>query len=83
MLADLIGAAWLMLMLTLEVFDSPDSLGMTVPAILLSAALIFVFNYFITFRTEERGLRLKLALIFALVTAPYTFLIPTSWLYGF
>ena len=50
---------------------------------LVSAALIFVFNYFVTFRREEKAIRLRLALTFAIVTAPYTFLVPSGWLYGF
>ena len=37
--------------------------------------------YLTTFRKADKGLRLKFALAFAIVTAPYTFLIPSSWLY--
>lgn len=84
MLADLIGAAYLfLLMMVFEAGQMGDELYLTIPALIISAALIFVFNYFITFRKTEREQRLKLALIFAVVTAPYTFLIPSSWLYGF
>ena len=83
MLSDILGAVWLLLMLALEVCGNPDSLWLTIPAILLTAALIFVFGYFVTFRKEERQLRLKMSLVFAVVTAPYTFLIPTGWMYGF
>ena len=43
--------------------------------------LIFVLNYYVTFRKVEKVLRLKMAILFAVVTAPYTFLIPSSWLY--
>ena len=43
--------------------------------------LLFVLNYFVTFKKTDKPLRFKLAMIFAAVTAPYTFLIPTSWLY--
>ncbi|MBR5502769.1 MAG: hypothetical protein IKV55_07025, partial [Oscillospiraceae bacterium] len=60
-----------------------DELYLTLPALLLSGALIFVFNYFVTFRGEEQALRQKLALTFAIATAPYTFLIPSRWVYGF
>ena len=59
-----------------------DGLILTVPGLLLAGVLIFVFNYFITFRTCEKPLRRKLSLTLAIVTAPYTFLIPSSWLYG-
>ena len=50
--------------------------------ILIAAAAIFLLNYFVTFRREDKAIRLKMALTFAIVTAPYTFLIPSSWLYG-
>lgn len=60
-----------------------DSLLLTVPGVVLAGVLIWVFNYFITFRKCEPTLRRKLALTFALATAPYTFLIPSRWLYGF
>ena len=83
MLADVIGAAFLLLMMILEVYDIRNELLLTIPAMLVSAALIFVFNYFVTFRREEKAIRLRLALTFAIVTAPYTFLVPSGWLYGF
>ena len=81
-LSDMIGA---LLPLTVTISFPADILGdelfLTLPAVVLAAALIFVFNYFITFRKEDKGLRLKVSLIFAVATAPYTFLIPTRWLY--
>lgn len=82
MLSDIIGSAYMLLLMTVfEVGQMGDEPYLTVPALLISAALIFVFNYFITFRKTEKKLRLKLSLIFAIVTAPYTFLVPSSWLY--
>lgn len=60
-----------------------DSPLLTVPGVILGAALIWVFNYFISFRKCDPVLRKKLALTFAIATAPYTFLIPSGWLYGF
>lgn len=81
LLADFIGTGYMLLMLVLEWTDSGDSLSLTLPALILSAAMIFVFHYFIIFKKTVKSLRLKLALIFSLVTAPYTFLVPTSWLY--
>ena len=83
MLADVIGAAFLFLMMILEVYDIRNELLLTIPAMLISAGLIFVFNYFVTFRKVEKQTRLRLALTFAIVTAPYTFLVPSAWLYGF
>lgn len=60
-----------------------DSLLLTLPGVLLAAVLIFVFDYFVSFRECEKGLRLRLALTFAIVTAPYTYMIPSGWIYGF
>ncbi len=81
MLSDIIGSAFLFVMLIAEVSNTGDELYITIPAIIISAVLIFVFNYFVTFRKAEINFRRKMALIFAIVTAPYTFLIPTTWLY--
>lgn len=86
MLADIVGAAFLLYMLFMnsyEVFSVPiDSPLITIPAVLISAGLIFVFNYFITFKNEDKKMRLIMSLVFAIVTAPYTFLVPGSWLQG-
>ena len=82
MLSDLVGAAYmLLLMMRFDVGNMGDELYLPLPAILLAATLIFLSNYYITFRKVEKPLRLKLALTFAIVTAPYTFLVPSSWLY--
>ena len=82
MLSDMIGAAYMFLLLwAFEVGSMGDELYLTIPALIISAILIFVLNYFVTFRKTDKALRLKLALTFAIVTAPYTFLIPSSWLY--
>lgn len=89
LLADIVGAAFLMYMFYMMSFEvlpikvPMDSPLITIPAMLISAGLIFVFNYFITFRKEDKKMRLIMSLVLAIVTAPYTFLIPTSWLYGF
>ena len=82
MLSDIVGAAYMfLLILAFEVGSMGDELYLTIPALIISAILIFVLNYFVTFRKSDKALRLKLALTFAIVTAPYTFLIPSSWLY--
>ena len=82
MLSDIVGAAYMfLLMWAFEVGSMGDELYLTIPALIISAALIFVLNYFVTFRKSDKVLRLKLALAFTIVTAPYTFLIPSSWLY--
>ena len=81
MLADIIGALVMFAQLYAHLFNDGDELLLTVPALVIAAALIFVFDYFISLRKCEKNLRLKLSLVFAIVTAPYTYLIPISWMY--
>ena len=83
LLADVIGALFLFGMLLLEVGTMGDELYITIPGMLISAGMIFVFHYFRIFRNEEKSLRLRLALTYTIATAPYTFLIPSRWIYGF
>lgn len=83
MISDIIGAVYMLLLVTVfDVGRRDDELYLTAPALVISSVLIFILNYFITFKKLDKLLRLKLSIIFALVTAPYTFLIPSSWLYG-
>jgi len=82
MLSDIIGSAYMLLLVVVfEVGTMGDELYLTIPALVISAILIFIFNYFITFKKIDKALRIKLSLIFAVITAPYTFLVPSSWLY--
>lgn len=82
-LADVAGCAYmLLLMVVFQVGNMGDELYLTLPALIISAMLIFILNYFISFKKYDKKLRFKMALIFAIITAPYTFLIPSSWLYG-
>lgn len=82
MLSDIIGSAYMLLMMTVfRVGRMGDEPYLTFPALIISAALIFVLNYFITFKDLDRNRRNKLAMTFAVVTAPYTFLVPSSLLY--
>ena len=82
LLSDIVGSAYMLLMtVVFQVGSMGDELYLTVPALIIAAVLIFVFNFFITFRKVDNTTRLKLSLIFAIVTAPYTFLVPSSWLY--
>lgn len=79
MLSDMIGSAYMLLLMTVfEIGRMGDELYLTIPALLISATLIFVFNYFVAFKKIDRVLRLKLSIVFAVVTAPYTFLVPSS-----
>lgn len=81
-LADFIGAG--LMLLATQIINIPfdQELYLAVPGFLFTAALIFVFNYFISFRRQKR-LRLRFSLTLAIATAPYTFLIPTAWLYNY
>ena len=58
-----------------------DSPVLTVPGVILAGVLIYVFDYFVSFRKLDQPLRKKLALTFAIATAPYTYLIPSQWIY--
>lgn len=83
LLSDVIGAVYMLaMMVVFRIGNDGDEWYLTVPGLLIAAALIFVFNYFVSFRKLERPLRFKLALTFAVVTAPYTFLIPNEWTYS-
>lgn len=82
LLSDAIGAGFMLLAVTFEWSKTADEIYFTIPAVLISAALIFVFNYFFTFKGLEKAQRRKLALTFAIATAPYTFMIPTAWLWS-
>ena len=81
MLSDIIGAAFMFFLMFLGVEMNGYDFHLTIPGLIMASGLIFVFNYFITFRKTEMPYRFKMALIFATVTAPYTFLIPTSLIY--
>ncbi len=82
LISDAIGSAYMLLMtMVFEVGRRGDEFYITLPALVISAILIFVFDYFITFREIENKTRLEMSLIFAVVTAPYAFLVPTSLLY--
>ena len=79
--SDIIGSV---LMFTFScIFDlaNPDALYLTLPGLLISAGLIFIFNYFISFRKIDKKQRLIFSLIFSIITAPYLFLIPMAWIY--
>ena len=82
MLADIIGALFIFLMMYLfDIGNRGDELYLTLPGLLIAGAMIFIFNYFITFKKLDKKERLRLSLIFAIITAPYTYLIPTNWIY--
>ena len=81
LLSDAVGSLYLFAMVIFEISSMGDEPYITVPALIISAVMIFVLNYFLTFKKSDKALRLKMAITFAIVTAPYTFLIPSSWIY--
>lgn len=94
--ADIIGAS-ILLSLTMtdflpyEVLNSINydpfsnllAVVIIIAAMLVAGAFIFFFNYSLTFKylIEEKTLRFKLALTIAILTIPWTFLLPTKWFY--
>lgn len=81
--ADIIGSSYmLLLMFVFQIGNMGDELYLTIPALVISGVMIFIFNYFISFRKYDKCIRFKIALTFAIATAPYTFMVPSSWMYG-
>jgi len=64
-------------------FSSPAAVAVITIAMLVSAVFIFMFNYKITFSKQinDKKLRAKVAIAIALITMPWTFLLPTKWFY--
>lgn len=64
-------------------FSNPLAVMIIVFAMLVSVLFIFLFNYKITFREliKDNSVRFKVALTIAIVTMPWTFLLPTKWFY--
>ena len=82
MLSDIIASLYMLLMVVvLHLGVMGDEWYITVPALIMALLLIFIFNYFLTFKKDEIKTRVIMSAVFAIVTAPYTFLIPSSWLY--
>ena len=65
-------------------FSQPLAVVIILCSMLISGAFIFIFNYYITFakQVEDRKLRFKLALTIAIITIPWTFLLPTKLFYN-
>ena len=64
-------------------FSEPCAVLIICVAMLISTICIFVFNYLYTFKNtiEDKKLRVKLALTIAILTIPWTFLLPTKWFF--
>ena len=64
-------------------FSNMIGLLIVIVAVALAILLIWIFNYYIVFNRliEDSKIRMKVALTIAIVTMPWTYLIPTEWLY--
>ena len=58
-----------------------DELYLTIPAVMIAAIFIFIFNYFISFKYCDRREKFIMSICLAVMTAPYTFMIPLNWIY--
>ena len=75
------GSAFMLFMTMAGFGRMGDELYLTIPALVISAVWIFALNYYISFRECELRKRIILSITYALITAPYTFLVPSPWLY--
>ncbi len=59
-------------------FSHPAAVAIIIFSMLISAVFIYVFNYKFTFKKqiEDKRLRLKTAIFVAIITMPWTFLLP-------
>lgn len=66
-------------------FSSPMAVVIIIISMVITSLFIFLFNYHFTFRSliVEKALRVKVALTIAIITTPWTFLLPTKWFYNF
>lgn len=66
-----------------DLFSNRWAVVIVIFSMLVSAISIFLFNYRITFKNQilVKKIRFKLALTIAIITMPWTFLLPTKWFY--
>ncbi len=64
-------------------FDNPYAFIYMLISIIISGVAIFAFNYFLSFNkiNLEKIEKVKVSLTLAILTAPYTFFIPSEWIY--
>lgn len=65
-----------------EIFSSPAAVILIVTAILITALIIYWLDRIFLKSRIPFSQAKRIALVFAIVTAPYTFLIPTNWFLG-
>lgn len=64
-------------------FDNIYAFLYTFTAVIISGIMIYIFNRYVSFRKcRDKKLSAKVALVLAIVTAPYLFLLPTSAVYS-
>lgn len=80
--ADLVGFSLMMIFMYVGISPMGDEWYLTIPTLIITAFLLYFFNYKISFKDLEKSQRIKFSLTVAIATAPYTFLVPSSWLYG-
>lgn len=64
-------------------FDNPYAFIYMLISIIISGVAIFAFNYFLSFNkiNLEKMEKVKISITLAILTAPYTFFIPSEWIY--
>jgi len=64
-------------------FSHPLAVVIILTSMLVASYFIFIFNYKITLESviAEKSLRFKVALTIAIITTPWTFILPTKWFY--
>lgn len=69
--------------ISFDPFSDPLAITLILFAMLVSSLLIFLFNYWFTFSKliTEKGRRAKVSMSIAIITIPWTFLLPTKWFY--
>ena len=90
--SDIVGVAFLLIVIFFEISNTGEELYVTIPAVIISAIMIFLLNYFKTFKNSNTKNSVKdrveeispkqrfwLSFILSVTTAPYTFMIPLYW----
>lgn len=65
-------------------FKHPAAIIIIIFAMIVSSIFIFLFDYKISFRdlVEDKHLKMKIAFTIAIITIPWTFILPTEWFYS-
>jgi hypothetical protein len=63
------------------IYSTPTSALIFAVAVLLSGLILYSFTYFYLKAHLTKKQAARIAIVFAIVAAPYPFLIPTNWIY--